>query len=95
MPILPKDNHCCGCAACYNACPHDSIAMIRDFEGFYVPQVDKATCTECKSCEIACPTLPFLHFAPYDSVAKKSTFPLTAFPVIATDMGGGGIPLFT
>ncbi len=84
MPILPKDNHCCGCFACYNACPHDSIAMIRDFEGFYVPEVNKATCTECKSCEIACPTLPFLHFAPYISVAKKSTFPM-----IATDIGGG------
>ena len=87
MPILPKDNHCCGCSACYSACPHDSIAMIRDFEGFYIPQVDKSTCTECKSCEISCPTLPFLNFAPYNAVAKKSQFPLMAISAITR--GGG------
>ena len=87
MPILPKDNH--WCSACFNACPHDSIAMIRDYEGFYIPQVDKSTCTECKSCEIACPTLPFLNFSPYDSVRKKSQFPLMAISAITH--GGGGI----
>lgn len=42
------------------------------------PHVDKVTCTECKQCEIACPTLPFLHTAPYDSVRKKSTSPKVA-----------------
>ena len=75
MPILPKDNHCCGCSACFSACPHDSIAMIQDFEGFYYPKVNPTTCTECKQCEIACPTLPYLDFAPYNQVRKKSRFP--------------------
>lgn len=75
MPILPKGNHCCGCSACFSACPHDSITMIQDFEGFYYPEVNPVTCTECKSCEVACPTLPYLDFAPYDQVRKKSRFP--------------------
>ena len=75
MPILPKDNHCCGCSACFSACPHDSITMAQDFCGFYYPKVDPSTCTECKLCEIACPTLPYLDFAPYDQVRKKSRFP--------------------
>lgn len=85
MPILPKDEHCCGCSACFNACSHSSIKMIRDEEGFYVPLVDENTCTECKACETVCPTLPFLNFAPYNAVRKKSSFPL----MITT--GGGGI----
>ena len=75
MPILPKDNHCCGCSACFSACPHDSITMAQDFCGFYYPKVDPSTCTECKQCEIACPTLPYLDFAPYNQVRKKSRFP--------------------
>ena len=77
MPILPKDNHCCGCAACFNACSHASITMTQDEFGFFVPLVDESTCTECKACESACPTLPFLNFAPYDKVKRKSIFPLT------------------
>ena len=77
MPILPKDNHCCGCAACFNACSHASITMAQDEFGFFVPLVDESTCTECKACESACPTLPFLNFAPYDKVKRKSIFPLT------------------
>ena len=77
MPILPKDNHCCGCAACFNACSHASIRVAQDEFGFFVPLVDESTCTECKACESACPTLPFLNFAPYDKVKRKSIFPLT------------------
>lgn len=73
MPILPTGKHCCGCSACFSACPHDSITMVQDFEGFYYPRVDPTTCTECKSCEIACPTLPFLELR--QSVKKVSRFP--------------------
>lgn len=75
MPILPQGKHCCGCSACYSACPHDSIEMVRDKFGFFVPSVDSNTCTECKSCEVACPTLAFLDFAPYNEVKRKSRYP--------------------
>ena len=77
MPILPRDEHCCGCAACFNACAHASIVMTQDEFGFFVPLIDTSTCTECKACESACPTLPFLNFAPYNEVRRKSVFPLT------------------
>lgn len=87
MPILPKDEYCCGCSACFNACSHKSIEMIRDEFGFYVPLVNEKTCTECKACEFACPTLPFLNFAPYNTVRKKSSFPLMLF----NKTGGGGL----
>ena len=90
MPILPKDNHCCGCAACYNACSHASIKMVQDFEGFYIPQVDENTCTECKACEQACPTLPFLNFTPYNEVRKVSQFPLSLHAKFTDETGEGG-----
>lgn len=90
MPILPKDNHCCGCAACFNACSHASIKMVQDDEGFYIPQVDESTCTECKACESVCPTLPFLNFAPYDKVRKISQFPLMPCAQHTDEYGGGG-----
>lgn len=77
LPILPRDEHCCGCAACFNACAHASITMTQDEFGFFVPLIDTSTCTECKACESACPTLPFLNFAPYNEVRRKSVFPLT------------------
>lgn len=77
MPILPKDEHCCGCAACFNACAFESIEMTQDELGFYVPSVNLSTCTECKACESVCPTLPFLNFAPYNEIKRKSAFPLT------------------
>ncbi|MFC3867241.1 4Fe-4S dicluster domain-containing protein [Helicobacter equorum] len=75
MPILPQYNDCCGCSACYAACPHNSIAMDPDIEGFLYPYVNVDTCTECKACEVVCPTLPFLDFAPYNAVKKTSKFP--------------------
>ena len=75
MPILPTYNHCCGCSACYAACPHNSITMCPDSEGFLYPDINSTTCTECKICEQVCPTLPYLDFAPYTLVRKRSTFP--------------------
>lgn len=49
---------CCGCSACYAACPHRAIAMKPDPEGFLYPVVDLARCTDCGLCERIC---PFLH----------------------------------
>lgn len=46
---------CCGCEACYNACPSQSIKMNLDEEGFYYPQVNHDTCINCDLCERVCP----------------------------------------
>ncbi len=53
---VPYSN-CCGCSACYNACPKGAIAMQENAEGFLVPQVDAEKCIDCGLCLKACPAL--------------------------------------
>ena len=48
---------CCGCWACYNACPKHCISMEVDDEGFHYPKVDKTACVDCGLCEKVCPVL--------------------------------------
>ena len=45
---------CCGCHACFNACPQNCIEMKADEEGFLYPVVDKEKCIDCGLCEKAC-----------------------------------------
>ena len=54
MPVLAKHDECCGCAACYNACPKSAISMKTDYTGFLYPAIDSGLCIECKKCEKAC-----------------------------------------
>lgn len=53
---VPYEN-CCGCSACYNACPKAAITMQENVEGFLVPQVDAEKCIDCGLCLKACPAL--------------------------------------
>ena len=48
---------CCGCTACYSACPKNAIKMVSDNEGFLYPKVDKEKCVNCGMCEKVCPIL--------------------------------------
>ena len=48
---------CTGCGACYNTCPHNSITMIENKEGFKFPSIDKEKCTDCGLCTKVCPVL--------------------------------------
>ncbi len=48
---------CTGCMACYNACPHSSISINTDEEGFAVPIINHDTCLKCGKCMRACPIL--------------------------------------
>lgn len=45
---------CTGCEACKNACPHQSITMEYDREGFLQPVVGN-TCIDCEICRETCP----------------------------------------
>ncbi len=56
IEIIEKSK-CCGCHACYNACPKNAITMQEDTKGFLVPVVDKNKCIDCKICEKVCPIL--------------------------------------
>lgn len=52
-----KKRECCGCGACYNACPFDAIAMQPDAEGFLYPVVDRNLCRSCGICKRTCPSI--------------------------------------
>lgn len=55
LGILPKRD-CCGCSACYAACPTGCIEMRADAEGFLFPVItDTRQCISCKKCEQVCP----------------------------------------
>ena len=58
MPIIEaivKDRHCYGCFACYNSCKKQAITIVKDEQGFPIPQVNKALCIECGICGQNCP----------------------------------------
>ncbi len=57
MKILERKQDCCGCHACYNACPVQAIHMEYDDEGFLYPVVTKEMCTNCGKCKAVCPIL--------------------------------------
>lgn len=57
MPNLCEVNDCCGCSACFAACPKDAIKMLPNLEGFMHPQVDRVKCVDCHLCEKVCPVL--------------------------------------
>lgn len=56
IEVLSKDM-CCGCGACYNACPAGAIQMREDGEGFIVPFIDGQKCISCGLCKSVCPVL--------------------------------------
>ncbi len=57
MIIIDDKRNCCGCWACYNACPKHCIEMKEDEEGFRYPLVDDISCVKCGLCEKVCPIL--------------------------------------
>ena len=54
IKILSRED-CCGCYACFQACPRSCIKMLPDEEGFCYPQVDESKCIDCGLCEKVCP----------------------------------------
>ncbi len=54
---ISRKTQCCGCEACIQVCPHDSISFEEDIEGFFYPKVDTSSCIECGLCRSVCPVL--------------------------------------
>lgn len=54
IEIIDK-SECCGCHACYSACPKNAIEMIEDEKGFKVPNVKQELCINCGKCDKVCP----------------------------------------
>lgn len=57
MNILENKKDCCGCHACYNACPVNAIVMKSDEEGFIYPWVQNDICIHCDKCKKVCPAV--------------------------------------
>ena len=57
MIEIKEKKDCCGCSACAQICPKNSITMKADDEGFLYPAVNKDTCVNCGLCEKICPVL--------------------------------------
>ena len=57
MIHIEDKKECCGCWACYNACPKHCIGMEEDKEGFRYPTVDTSVCIDCGLCEKVCPVI--------------------------------------
>lgn len=83
---------CCGCYACYNACPLKCIVMKKNEEGFYYPYVDKEKCIQCRKCENVCPMEMQMEngfekqvFAAYalDELERKKSSSGAVFPLLA------------
>lgn len=56
VPILyNRKEECCGCTACYAACPQSAISMTEDAEGFLYPKIEEQKCVRCHICLKVCP----------------------------------------
>lgn len=57
MISISNKKNCCGCNACGDICPRNSITFTTDIEGFWYPEVNKETCIDCHLCEKVCPII--------------------------------------
>lgn len=92
---------CTGCFSCVQKCPKHCISVIRDSEGFLVPQIDMEQCIHCQLCEQACPQLtpqplhePVKVYAAQikdDTLLLKSTSGGVFALAARTVLGNGGV----
>lgn len=55
VPVLiSKNEDCCGCKACANACPQNAISFKADEYGFFYPVIDEPKCIGCNKCVKTC-----------------------------------------
>ena len=61
VELRSRGKDCCGCYACYNACPRKAISMAVDYEGNCRSVVDMLSCVDCGQCVKVCPQLNAEH----------------------------------
>ena len=57
MATINEVMNCCGCNACGDACMKGAIRFEKNNEGFLIPLIDKAKCTDCGRCLSVCPQI--------------------------------------
>ena len=84
-----KEEHCCGCGACVNACPVDAISMKEGAETFLFPEIDQNRCIHCGKCLRACPAeqeaQPVAKTAAQAAAEKAHILPLPTVYVFLPD----------
>ena len=81
--------NCTGCHACYSACPHGSITMYRNSDGFLYPAAIDISCVKCGLCEKICPVI-----TPLRSIEKSRSAAFAAVnqnEKIRMESSSGGI----
>ena len=53
--VFDRKENCCGCAACKQVCPTQSITMQEDKYGYIYPVNDEKKCVDCAICIKVCP----------------------------------------
>ena len=53
--LFLRKEECCGCSACFAACPVKAISMVMDKEGFLYPSIIIDKCIMCNTCKKVCP----------------------------------------
>lgn len=57
MEKIVDRKDCCGCAACFAACNHQTINMVVDECGFLYPTFNADSCVDCGLCKSSCPII--------------------------------------
>lgn len=57
MTTVVPQNICSGCGACEALCPKGAIKMVKNKDGFLVPEVDQEKCINCGICLKKCTSL--------------------------------------
>lgn len=55
MKTVCDRDSCCGCGACLDVCPKDSIHLVKDY--FTINAVIEDNCINCKACKRVCPSI--------------------------------------
>lgn len=54
MILFENKEDCCGCGACFNACPKQAISMAEDEYSFLYPEINHEICIGCGLCKEVC-----------------------------------------
>lgn len=102
IPVLCSKEYCTACAACFNACPKQAIAMTENTHGELFPSVNESLCIGCGRCEAVCPELNgdrlkrngrpevYCCWLKDGNIRKNSTSGGAAYAISATIIKKGG-----
>ncbi|MBQ9530750.1 MAG: polysaccharide pyruvyl transferase family protein [Eubacterium sp.] len=101
VDFLSSKQDCCGCHACYNACPKGCISMEYDLEGFWYPGINEELCIHCNMCKKVCPAVnvdktdnnpvSYLGFNKEQQIRKNSSSGGMFTPIAEKIIDDGGV----